>query len=275
MRVTILGCGGSNGVPTIGNRWGTCDPAEPRNRRLRPSILVEHADTVILVDTTPDLREQLLAARVARLDAVLFSHDHADHSHGVDDLREVNRLMSAPIPIYGLPETVNNLSNRFSYCFQPLEPGAQSYYRPVLTPHTISGTAPFTVGALTIRPFLQDHGYWRTAGYRFGDFAYSTDVLRLNEAAFVALAGVNAWVVDCVREEPHPVHSHLSQTLGWIARVKPRRAWLTHMNNTMDYRTLMASLPTGVEPAYDGLVIDADADVDEAGPGPGPLIRHV
>jgi phosphoribosyl 1,2-cyclic phosphate phosphodiesterase len=260
MRVTVLGCGGSAGVPTVGNKWGACDPAEPRNRRRRPSVLVEQAGTVILVDTTPDLRDQLIDAGVTRLDAVLYTHEHADHSHGVDDLREINRLMHAPIPVYGGASTLEVLMGRFGYCFLPLSANqATFYYRPVLEPRIISGTEPFMIGPIQVTPFLQDHGYMTTLGYRFGDFAYSTDVVRLDEAAFAVLAGVTVWVVDCVREEPHPVHSHLASTLAWIERVKPRRAWFTHMNNNLDYRTLARRLPPGVAPAHDGLVIDVDA----------------
>ena len=255
MRVTILGCGGSNGVPTIGNRWGACDPANPRNRRRRPSVLVEEGGTTILIDTTPDLREQLIDARVERLDAVLYSHDHADHSHGIDDLREINRLMLEPVQVYGLKQTLDELKKRFGYCFQPLKPD-DIFYRPVLDSHEITGTESFNIYNIPVTPFLQDHGYMPTVGYRFGGFAYSTDVLRLDEAAFAALDGITDWVVDCVRLEPHPVHSHLKNTLEWIARVKPRRAWLTHMNNTLDYDTLATMLPEGVWPAHDGLVID-------------------
>ena len=255
MRVTILGCGGSNGVPTIGNHWGACDPANPKNRRRRPSVLVEEGGTTILVDTTPDLREQLIDARVEKLDAVLYSHDHADHSHGLDDLREINRLMLAPVPVYGLDETLAGLKKRFGYSFEPLKPG-DIYYRPVLVPNVISGKESFSIYNIPVTPFLQDHGYMATLGYRFGSFAYSTDVLRLDEAAFAALEGITDWVVDCVRMEPHPVHSHLANTLKWIERVRPRRAWLTHMNNTLDYDTLAALLPPGVLPAHDGLVID-------------------
>ncbi|MEI6557840.1 MAG: MBL fold metallo-hydrolase [Rhodospirillaceae bacterium] len=262
MRVTILGCGGSNGVPTIGNRWGACDPTNPRNRRRRPSVLVEDGATAILIDTAPDLREQLIDARVEYLSAVLFSHDHADHCHGLDDLREINRLMLAPLPVYGLPETLEGLDRRFGYCFRPLNRG-DIYYRPVLVPTVISGTDSFNIYNTPVTPFIQDHGYIRTLGFRFGSFAYSTDVLRLDEAAFAALEGVTDWVVDCVRVEPHPVHSHLDNTLEWIERVKPRRAWLTHMNNTLDYETLVTTLPPGVMPAYDGLVIEISAD---AGP---------
>ncbi len=255
MRVTILGCGGSNGVPTIGNRWGACDPANPKNRRRRPSVLVEQAGTTILIDTSPDLREQLIDARVERLDAVLYTHDHADHSHGLDDLREVNRLMLAPVQVYGLKETLDGLIQRFGYCFKPLNAG-DIYYRPELVANEISGTDSFNIYNIPVTPFFQDHGYMPTLGYRFGSFAYSTDVLRLDEAAFAALEGITDWVVDCVRFEPHPVHSHLKNTLAWIDRVKPRRAWLTHMNNTLDYDELTAMLPPGVLPAHDGLVIE-------------------
>lgn len=254
MRVTVLGSGGSAGVPVIGNQWGNCDPTNPKNRRTRPSVLVEQDGVAVLVDTSPDLRQQLLAADVQRLDAVVWSHQHADHAHGIDELREICRLMQKPLDVYGMADHMEELKRRFGYCFQPLPEGAP-VYRPVLTPHAVDG--PFSVKGMTIIPFVQDHGYTLTLGYRFGDFAYSTDVVRLDEAAFAALAGVKVWVVDCVREEPpHPVHSHLAQTLDWIARVKPERAYLTHMNNTMDYEAVRRKLPPGVEPAYDGLVIE-------------------
>lgn len=254
MRVTVLGCGGSAGVPVVGNNWGDCDPAEPRNRRLRPSVLVEQGRAALLVDTTPDLREQLLTARVHRLDGVLWTHQHADHAHGIDELREICRMMGHGLDCYGLPEHLEELNRRFGYCFEPLPPGAP-VYRPVLIPHRVDG--PFDVAGLPVRPFLQDHGYSRTLGYRFGTFAYSTDVVRLDEDAFAALAGVDVWVVDCVREAPeHSVHAHLPLTLSWIERVRPKRAYLTHMNHTMDYASLCRKLPPGVEPAYDGLVIE-------------------
>jgi phosphoribosyl 1,2-cyclic phosphate phosphodiesterase len=255
MRVTILGCGGSSGVPLIGNRWGNCNPANPRNRRLRPSILVEHGGTTVLVDTTPDLREQLLAANVQQVDGVLYTHAHADHCHGIDDLRELCRINHRPVPVYAEPQALADLQNRFGYCFKALEAGA-SYYRPQLLPCPITG--PLTIGALEVQPFRQDHGWVDSLGFRFGDFAYSTDLVRLDEAAFEALAGITVWVVDCVRLEPHPVHSHLEQTLEWIRRVGPRRAWLTHMNQTLDYDALSRLLPAGVAPAHDGLVIDVD-----------------
>lgn len=254
MRVTVLGCGGSTGVPMIGNRWGRCDPANPRNRRLRASILVEQGGAAVLVDTSPDLREQLLAAGVARLDAVVWTHVHADHCHGIDELREINRLMHRPIPVFGEAGVLEELKRRFGYCFKPLEPEVTFYYRPVLEPRVIAG--PFGIDGIEVVPFEQDHGYSTSLGLRFGTFAYSTDVVRLDDRAFAALEGVDVWVVDCVREEPHPVHSHLEQTLAWIERVRPKRTILTHMGPGLDYDELRSKLPAGVEPAYDGMVIE-------------------
>jgi phosphoribosyl 1,2-cyclic phosphate phosphodiesterase len=254
MRVTVLGCGGSGGVPLIGNEWGACDPAEPRNRRLRPSILVERDGFAVLFDAGPDLREQLLAARVRHLDAVVFTHWHADHTHGLDDLRGVNVLMGRPLDAYADPETLASLKARFDYAFAETKAG-QGIYRPTLRGHAIEG--PFDLGPLRIVPFRQDHGWAHSLGFRIGGFAYSTDVVRLDEAAFAALEGIDTWIVDCVRiEPPHPVHAHLALTLSWIERVRPRRAYLTHMNHTMDYRTLLGILPPGVAPAHDGLVLD-------------------
>jgi len=254
MKVTVLGCGSSNGVPHIGDRWGDCDPMDPRNRRSRPSVLVEtDGGTTILIDTSPDLREQLLAARVERLDAVLWTHAHADHVHGIDDLREVCRLMDAPVRVFALAGHLAEISGRFGYAFEPL-PEGHGYYRPVLDATPIDG--PFTVGDVSVGPFVQDHGWTSTLGFRVGGFAYSTDVMRLDEEAFARLSGTDTWIVDCVRREPHPVHSHLEQTLQWIDRVRPRRAYLTHMGNTLDYASLAAELPSGVLPAHDGLVVN-------------------
>ena len=251
MKITVLGCGSSSGVPLIGGNWGLCDPAEPRNRRTRVSILVEHEGTTLLVDTSPDMRQQLLGCDIKKLDAVLYTHAHADHCHGIDELRALNWLMQKPVDVYADPETLAELAHRFAYIFDG--GGHGHYYRPAVNAQAIHG--PFSVGGVAVTPIRLNHGDIFSLGFRFGDFAYCTDVHALDEAAFAALAGVKIWLVDCVRREPHPTHSHLEQTLAWIARVQPAQAYLTHMNHTMDYATLAASLPPGVAPAHDGLVI--------------------
>jgi phosphoribosyl 1,2-cyclic phosphate phosphodiesterase len=257
MRVTMLGCGPSWGVPMIGDVWGACDPAEPRNRRRRVSILVEEGGATLLVDTSPDLRAQLLDAGVRGLDAVLYTHAHADHLHGLDDLRSVNRLTQKPLPVFADARTLQEIRTRFGYVFAPLRHGARGgFYKPVLEPVEITG--PFEAAGIPVTPFVQDHGFSPTLGFRFGRFAYSTDVIRLDEAAFAVLAGIEVWIVDCIRCEPHVTHSHLAQTLDWIARVKPRRAILTHMDESLDYASLRASLPAGVEPGHDGLSLTVD-----------------
>jgi len=253
MEVVILGCGGSSGVPVIGGDWGACDPGNPKNRRTRPSILVRDRGTSLLVDTSPDLRQQLLDNDIKDLDAVLYTHAHADHSHGIDDLRAVNWLTRRPIDVYADDATLDSLNDRFGYCFQPWEE-RQGFVRPVLNAHVITG--PFQVGGIAVRPFRQDHGYSHSLGFRFGPVAYSTDVVRLDEAAFAALEGVDTWIVDCVRlDPPHAVHAHWPITRSWIERVKPRRAILTHMNYMMDYDSLCRMLPDGVEPGFDGMVL--------------------
>jgi phosphoribosyl 1,2-cyclic phosphate phosphodiesterase len=253
MRVTVLGCGPSTGVPVIGGNWGSCNPNDPRNRRRRVSVLVEVGGVVILIDTSPDLREQLLDAGVTRIDAVVMTHAHADHLHGIDDLRSVNRLMRSAIPLYANARTLAEIGSRFGYVLKPVEePGR--FYKPTLVPHEIVG--PFEIRGISLLPFVQDHGFSATLGFRIGGFAYSTDVTELDDNAFAALEGIELWIVDCLRREPHPTHSHLAKTLSWIARVRPRHAVLTHMDQSLDYRELCAELPNGVEPGYDGLVID-------------------
>ena len=253
MKVTILGCGASTGVPAIGPDWGRCDPADPRNRRRRASVLVEIGPVAILIDTSPDLREQLVDARVARLDAVIMTHAHADHLHGIDDLRALNRLMKQEIPLWADGKTLAEIRRRFGYVFDPpTEPGR--YYKPCLVPHQIGDG--FAIGGVEIAPFAQDHGFSTTLGFRIGPMAYSTDVVELDDAAFDTIAGIELWIVDCFRRAPHPTHSHLDKTLGWIARVGPRRAVLTHMEQSLDYHELSAELPAGVEPGQDGLVIE-------------------
>lgn len=254
MKITILGSGAAGGVPMLSAGWGRCDPAEPKNRRRRPSILVETGGRTILVDTSPDLREQLLSAGVRHLDAVLFTHAHADHLHGIDDLREVNRAMRAPIDIYASETTLAEIRERFGYVLEPLDPTVMPIFKPWLVPHVIDG--PFELAGMTIVPFDQDHGFSRTTGYRFGNAAYSTDVVEMPEESFACLAGLDVWIVGCLMDVPHPTHAHVAKALSWAQRLRPRRTWITHMGPKLDYRTLCDTLPEGVAPAYDGLVIE-------------------
>lgn len=254
MRVTVLGCGASGGVPLVGCDCTVCRSADARDRRRRSSILVEQGAGRLLVDASPDLRAQLLDAGVNRLDAVLFTHAHADHCHGIDDLRLVCRAMNAAVPAYGDAETLAELRRRFAYAFEAM---TTSWFRPALDARVIDG--PFDVAGIRVRPFAQRHGPTMvTLGFRFGGLAYSTDVSDLDDAAFGALAGADTWIVDCQSTEPTYVHSHLERTLGWIARVRPRRAVLTHMGHDFAYADLAQRLPKGVEPGYDGLVLDVE-----------------
>lgn len=255
MKVTVLGCGASGGVPLIGGNWGECDPDEPRNRRRRSSILIEGRDTRILVDSSPDCRAQLLDVGVDRLDAVIFTHAHADHIHGIDDLRWVNVAMDSVIPAYGGAVTMEQINTRFGYVFAPLDSKANGYfYKPCLDPVSVDG--PFTIGEFEVQPIRQDHGFSISLGLRIGSFAYSVDVVELDDAAFEILDGTETWVVGCLGRNPHPTHAHLDKVLGWIERVGPERAWLSHMSHFLDYRKLQEELPEGVLPAFDGLVID-------------------
>jgi len=249
MKVTILGCGTSGGVPRVGGVWGDCDPNNPKNRRRRVSILVEEGEGRLLVDTSPDLREQLLDADVATLDGVLYTHDHADHTHGIDDLRAVFHTMRSPVQVYGNTETLAILLRRFDYIFTP-----KLGYPAICQANEIS--RPFCVGGIDIIPFVQYHGPITSLGFRFGKVAYSTDLNGLPKESWAILEGVDTWIVDALRHKPHPTHPHLEMTLEWIKRLKPRRAILTHMTWDMDYDTLRHELPDGVEPGYDGMVIE-------------------
>lgn len=260
MKITLLGSGTSTGVPRLGGAdghgdWGNCDPTEPRNRRRRVSLLVECGATRVLIDTTPDLRAQLLDAGVGRLDAVLYTHDHADHAHGVDDLRQLFHNARRPVDCYADQATLNALTRRFNYVFK-----GSGGYPATCNAHVLPRE--LRVGPLTITHFRQHHGGVDSIGYRIegqgAAIAYSTDVKTMPDAAFAALQNLDLWVVDALRRAPHPTHSDLAQTLGWIARATPRRAVLTHMDGTMDYRTLVAELPPGIEPGYDGLTISFD-----------------
>jgi phosphoribosyl 1,2-cyclic phosphate phosphodiesterase len=236
-------------VPRIGDDWGECDPAEPRNRRRRASIALVEGDTRILVDTSPDLREQLLDAGLDGLEAVLWTHDHADHCHGIDDLRACYLRRGAAIPAYARAETLASLRARFGYCFE----GRGGY------PATLDGRRlpdRLDIGDVEVRVVDQPHGGVSSAGVRFdangASVAYSTDCNALTEDMRALFAGVDLWIVDALRRRPHPTHVHLELALEWIADLRPRRAILTHMDTSLDYATLRAELPPGVEPGYDG-----------------------
>tara|TARA_R110002167_G_scaffold82959_3_gene225974 strand:- start:696 stop:1466 length:771 start_codon:yes stop_codon:yes gene_type:complete len=249
LRVTILGCGTSGGVPRADGEWGVCDPNEPRNRRRRASILVQSAETNLIVDTAPDLREQCLDAGLKRIDGVLYTHAHADHIMGIDDLRAFMLRQRQAIEVYADAATLGVLTDRFDYVFA----GAHGYPA-ICEPHVIEG--PFAVGDLEVTSFQQLHGGMKTLGFRFGSVAYSTDVNELPEDSKAALRDLDVWIVDCLRPEPHWTHAHLDLTLSWIEELKPRRAILTHMTWEFDYHDLKARLPAHVEPAYDGMVIE-------------------
>lgn len=250
MKLRILGSGTSSGVPRIGNDWGACDPANPRNRRTRASVLVETETTRILVDTSPDMREQLLRADVSRIDAVIWTHDHADHCHGIDDLRQIFHAHGAPVRGLARPFTLAQLSERFSYAFA----GRPGY------PPTVAGEIlpdRLMIGDIAVSVVDQPHGGITSAGLRFEadgmSFGYATDFHRVTPAMAALFSGLDLWVVDALRRAPHPTHTHLDHTLAQISDLKPRLSALIHMDQSMDYDRLTAELPAGVIPGYDGL----------------------
>lgn len=257
--MTLLGTGGSAGVPMIGGAdgagdWGACDPAEPRNRRTRASILVEQGGTALLVDTGPDLRTQLLDNRIKRVDAVLYTHAHADHITGLDDVRILNRIADRPLDAIATEATLEELELRFGYAFRPWQP--PGFFRPVLMPRPVLPGQSLDIVGMAVKTFDQDHGFTRSLGVRVGGFGYTTDAVDLDDAAFAALAGVDTWVVGCFQRHAHRTHAWLGRALAWIERLRPRRAVLTHMGTDMDYGWLAARLPAGVAPGYDGMVLE-------------------
>jgi phosphoribosyl 1,2-cyclic phosphate phosphodiesterase len=267
LTLRILGCGSSGGVPRVGSGWGACDPNEPRNRRRRCSILVERQDgegegrrTSVLIDTSPDLREQLLDADMRRLDGVLFTHAHADHTHGIDDLRPLVIQMRARIPVYADARTRDLLGIRFGYCFETPEGSA---YPPILDIHDLPEEGRVTVrgpgGAIEAESLPVDHGNEPALGFRFGDAVYMPDVSFIPDRTLARLRGLDLLIIDALRDTPHPTHFAVSDALALIAQVKPARAVLTNLHTDLDYGALAARLPAGTVPAYDGMVLTLPA----------------
>jgi phosphoribosyl 1,2-cyclic phosphate phosphodiesterase len=258
LRFTILGCGSSGGVPRLGGHWGECDPTNPRNTRRRCSILIERETedgvTRVLIDSSPDLRAQLLDAGIGALDAVVYTHSHADHVHGIDDLRMIVFNMRQRLPVWADGDTQNALFSRFGYAFVQPE---DSPYPPILDMHTIDG--PFEIdgagGPIRLIPFQVNHGSIHALGFRVHDLVYLPDVATIPDEVWPMLDGLDCWVLDALRRTPHPTHAHLARSLEWIARAAPRRAVLTNMHIDLDYQTVEEETPVHVTPAYDGMII--------------------
>lgn len=265
LNFTILGCGSSAGVPRPALGWGACDPNNPKNRRRRTALLVERRAsggvTRILVDTSPDLREQLIDANVDWLDGVLYTHPHADHIHGIDDLRSLFIHKRRPVDVYLDVPTSQVLRPRFEYCF--VSPPGSSEYPPIVAEQRLTAGKPLTIvgegGPIPVLPFAQQHGDIPSLGFRFGALAYSCDLSGLPDASAAALAGLEVWIVDALRYRPHPSHFSVTEALDWIGRLKPRRAVLTNLHADLDYEALRSKLPAHVEPAYDGMQLTANA----------------
>ncbi|MFC3693827.1 MBL fold metallo-hydrolase [Chenggangzhangella methanolivorans] len=262
LRVTILGCGSSGGVPRVAVGWGACDPAEPRNRRRRCALLVERTSpegvTSVLVDVGPDLRDQLIGADVRHLDGVLVTHDHADHTHGVDDLRPLVLKMRRRMDVWSDARTFEVLKTRFGYAYE-CPPGSD--YPPILTDRRIEHGRAVSIdgegGAIEALPIDLMHGRaYRALGFRFGALAYTPDVNGIPPESEEALSGLDLWIIDALRETPHPSHFSLSDALAAIERFRPRRAILTNLHTDLDYRTLKDRLPPGIDVAFDGMVIE-------------------
>ncbi len=263
LRFTILGCGTSTGVPRIGGDWGACDPNNPKNRRTRCSLFAEQfgggdEPTRVLFDTSPDMRQQVLRAGVGAVDGVFYSHSHADHIHGIDDLRGFAMIMRRRVEVYADRPTMRRLKTAFGYCFQT-PPGGD--YPPILNGHEIEPGKTVTItgagGPLAVLPLLQDHGSIQSLGFRIGNLAYSPDVNGLPAATVAELQDLDVWIVDALRHKSHPSHFSVEEALAWIARLKPKRAILTHMHVDLDYDTLRRALPAHVEPAFDGMILEA------------------
>ena len=262
VKFTILGCGSSGGVPRIGNDWGACDPTNPKNRRRRCSIMLEQISdagtTRVIIDTSPDMREQMLSAQVSAIDGIWYTHEHADHTHGIDELRVFYLHQRQRIPIWADTPTVEMLMHRFAYCF--ISPQGSNY--PPIVEHRliVPGTEISTQGqggTLASLPFKVHHGNIDALGFRIGNVAYTPDLNGVPDASLACLQGLDIWIVDALRYKPHPSHFSLAETLEWITRLKPKQAIITNMHIDLDYETLCKELPSNVTPAYDGLNFEA------------------
>lgn len=252
MRVRILGCGTSSGVPMIGCHCAVCSSDDPRNKRRRCAITIQSDETTILVDTPPELRLQCVEAGIDRVDALLYTHAHADHVNGLDDMRSLNNAMDRPIDAIADATVLEKIRSRFDYAFQPPIPD-RGWWRPCLNPVAMDG--PFMVGDILVRPIEQQHGRNPSWGFRVNNFAYSPDVNGFPPESLDLLQGLDLWIVDCLRDKPHPSHAHFDMTMSWIDRFRPKRTILTHMSHELDFSDLASRLPDGVEPAVDGMVV--------------------
>lgn len=258
LKFTILGCGSSGGVPRLGGNWGECDPDNPKNNRRRCSLMVERitdaGTTSVLIDTSPDMRAQLLDAGIKHLDAVVFTHSHADHTNGLDDLRQYVLMQHAQIPVYADELTREGLIDRFKYAF---EQPKGSMYPAILKMQELQEVTRIegTGGAIEFMALDVDHGSMPAKGFRIGDLAYIPDVITIPDETWVKLAGLDCWIIDALRRTPHRTHTHLSNTVEWIKQIKPKRAVITNMHVDLDYTNVMAETPENTVPAYDGMTI--------------------
>lgn len=269
MKCILLGTGGSGGVPLLGGadgsgEWGNCNPKNPKNRRTRVSLYVEYQGAKLLIDTSPDLREQFLRNHLKHIDAILYTHNHADHLHGVDDVRSINFLTKQPLHAYTSAYYAKEIAERFPYIFRDKPPVmTEAFYRPVIIMHTIEVMQPFTVEGFNfpIQSFYQDHGFLQSIGFRIGNMAYSVDTKGFPPESEPFLENLDVWIVDCAAYDPSPGHAYLDLTLSWIEKFKPKRTILTHLGPQMDYMILTSKLPQGVEVGYDGLTLDVETQI--------------